>query len=201
MKLLSVPIFPLTGVIFFPGSSLPLNIFEKKYISMIDYSLSKDKLIGMIQSNENNKLYDIGCIGKINSYEETTDGRYIINLSGKNYFKIVKELSKKNNFRIAEIEILKQNKKYFVDNNIFDRNSFLQKYKTYSNEYNIKIDFTLLNQIESLDLIRFAAMSCPFSSADKQMLLETFDINELGNKMIYLFDFYISNKEKKDRLN
>ena len=97
MKKIVLPIFPLNGVIFFPNSNLPLNIFEERYLEMIDFSLSSNRLIGMIQTDINNKLYKIGCIGKINSFYETKDGRYIINLIGKNYFSITKQMSSLKN--------------------------------------------------------------------------------------------------------
>ena len=79
---MEIPIFPLNGAVLFPGTSLPLNIFEKRYIEMVDYALSKERCIGMIQSDEKNNLYNIGCIGKIHSFSETTDGRYLISLQG-----------------------------------------------------------------------------------------------------------------------
>ena len=80
-----IPLFPLNGVIFFPNSQLPLNIFEEKYLEMVDYSLSTNRLIEMIQSN-NDKFYQIGCLDKISSFYKTDNNRYVINLSGKKYF-------------------------------------------------------------------------------------------------------------------
>ena len=103
---MEIPIFPLNGAVLFPGTSLPLNIFEKRYIEMVDYALSKERYIGMIQSDKKNKLYNIGCIGKIHSFSETTDGRYLISLQGTNCFKIKKELEKKYKFRLVEAEKL-----------------------------------------------------------------------------------------------
>ena len=103
---MEIPIFPLNGAVLFPGTSLPLNIFEKRYIQMVDYALSKERCIGMIQSDEKNKLYNIGCIGKIHSFSETTDGRYLISLQGTNCFKVKKELEKKYKFRLVEAEML-----------------------------------------------------------------------------------------------
>ena len=91
---MEIPIFPLNGAVLFPGTSLPLNIFEKRYIEMVDYALSKERCIGMIQSDEKDELYNIGCIGKIHSFSETTDGRYLISLQGTNCFKVKKELKK-----------------------------------------------------------------------------------------------------------
>ena len=91
MNYLSVPIFPLNGVILFPKTNLPLNIFEKRYLKMVDYSLRNNKLIGMIQTRVGDELYSIGCIGKINSFNETEDGRYLISLVGQSFFKVIKE--------------------------------------------------------------------------------------------------------------
>ena len=102
---MEIPIFPLNGAVLFPGTSLPLNIFEKRYLEMVDYALSKKRCIGMIQSDKKNKLYNIGCIGKIHSFSETTDGRYLISLQGTNCFKVKKELEKKiSNFISTGIE-------------------------------------------------------------------------------------------------
>ena len=76
---------------YFQEQALPLNIFESRYIEMVDYSLARNRFIGMIQKNENNELYKIGCIGKIHSFSETNDGRYLISLQGTNCFKVRKE--------------------------------------------------------------------------------------------------------------
>ena len=101
-----IPLFPLSGVIFFPETNLPLNIFEQRYLEMIDFALKSNRLIGMIQNDKNNKLYSIGCVGKLNSFSETDDGRYVINLIGKNYFRISKKLPKTYKFITAEIDII-----------------------------------------------------------------------------------------------
>ena len=89
-----IPVFPLAGAVLLPEGNLPLNIFEKRYIAMVDYALANKKLIGMIQTNakDNNKLYNIGCLGKITSYSETDDNRYLINLRGVSKFKIINEI-------------------------------------------------------------------------------------------------------------
>ena len=80
---LNIPIFPLNGAILFPGSNLPLNIFENRYLKMVDYAMQNDRKIGMIQEIESSKkLYNVGCVGKITSFSETQDNRYIINLNG-----------------------------------------------------------------------------------------------------------------------
>ena len=103
---MELPIFPLNGAVLFPGASLPLNIFEKRYLEMIDYSLARERLIGMIQTKDNDDLYNVGCIGKIHSFSETNDGRYLISLQGTKCFKVKKELEKKYNFRIISATII-----------------------------------------------------------------------------------------------
>ena len=202
MNKLAIPLFPLNGVIFFPKSNLPLNIFEERYLEMIDFALSSNRLIGMIQTDNNEKLYKIGCIGKISSFHETNDGKYIINLIGKNYFTIKKEFPTSKKFRIADVEI-KNTKNQNTKNNLndFDKNLLLNKYKNYIENLNIEIDFNLINQIKNEELIKFIAMSCQFSTADKQMLLETYNLSDLANKLISLFEFYQHTKNKKNFLN
>jgi len=195
-----VPIFPLNGAIFFPETNLPLNIFEERYIKMIDFALGKNKLIGMIQTKDNGDLYRLGCIGRINSFNETEGGRYIINLRGENYFSIVKEVPSNHKFRLVESVFennnIDQDKTFELKN--FNKELFLEKYRPYVNNINPSIDFDLINKIEPATLIKFIAMSCPFSSADKQMLLETLNLNDLAQKLITLFEYY-SSAEKNER--
>ena len=96
-----IPVFPLSNFIIFPKTSVPLNIFEPRYIEMIDDVMKGDRIIGMIQPKKNEgvipNLYDIGCAGKISSFDETEDGRYLIVVKGISRFKIVKEIETKKN--------------------------------------------------------------------------------------------------------
>ena len=102
---LKLPVFPLNGAILFPGANLPLNIFEDRYLDMVDYAMSSDRKIGMIQEIEKTKkLYEIGCIGKITNFSETKDNRYIINLEGISHFKKIKEIETQKIFRILLVE-------------------------------------------------------------------------------------------------
>ena len=126
---MELPIFPLNGAVLFPGTNLPLNIFENRYIDMVDYALARNREIGMIQSDDNNDLYKVGCVGKINSFNETNDGRYLISLQGTNCFKIIKEIKVDYSFRLVDTELIKkieENKSVLKDEN---RKKILQKYK------------------------------------------------------------------------
>ena len=103
-----IPVFPLSNFIFFPKTTVPLNIFEKRYLEMINDSMSGNRIIGMIQPKEKNKqeptLYQIGCAGKITSFNETEDGRYLIALSGISRFKILEEIKSDNLYRKCKVD-------------------------------------------------------------------------------------------------
>lgn len=200
---LNIPIFPLNNVILFPKTNLPLNIFEKRYLDMINFAFSTNKKIGMIQSNNINELYKIGCIGKIISYEETSDGRYLINLIGEDYFLVLNELKTANKFRSVKAKIYKpiniKSKKFEIEKNTKD--IIIKKYFIFSKLLNQKLEIDFLSKIDNETLIKFIAMSSPFTVAEKQMLLETYDLKSLMKKILTLFDYYSANEESKESIN
>lgn len=197
---MELPIFPLNGAVLFPGTNLPLNIFEKRYIEMVDYALSKERYIGMIQSDEKDNLYNIGCIGKIHSFSETTDGRYLISLQGTNCFKIKKELQKSYNFRLIKAEILnfKEDKNYIDEN---EKNILLQKYSKYIKVKNIDLNIGEIQNIDINQIIKFIAMISPFSDIEKQVLLETKNLNEFYNKLSSILELEIVEDNNSKILN
>ena len=193
----NLPIFPLNGTILFPETNLPLNIFEQRYLNMVDFALSTNKKFGMIQSKENGSLYNIGCIGKIISYEETSDGRYLINILGEKYFEVVNEKKIKNLFRTVEA------KEFFPDKSLNKtqineqtKHSLIQKYINFVKSSKYEVDFNFLEKIEPMALIKFIAMAAPFGAAEKQMLLETYQSDILASKLITLFDYYTTSNNK-----
>ncbi len=198
---MELPIFPLNGAILFPETSLPLNIFEKRYLDMIDYALSKNRSIGMIQENENKKLYEIGCVGKINSFNETNDGRYLISLYGSNYFKVKNETNKKFKFRIVNAEILKNKTNGSFSFSDEKKDLLLQRYLEYINFKKIKMDLTEIKNIDVSQLIKFITMISPFDDIDKQALLETFDINNLYDKLITILEIETFEKTNQKKIN
>ena len=107
-----IPIFPLNGALLLPNGNLPLNIFEPKYISMVDFAMKNEKVIGMIQenpnSNEKNEFYTVGCLGRINQYHETEDGRYLINLNGIIRYKYYQEEKTEEHFRKIRVNYNKK---------------------------------------------------------------------------------------------
>ena len=193
----NLPIFPLNGTILFPETNLPLNIFEQRYLDMVDFALSTNKKFGMIQSKENGSLYNIGCIGKIISYEETSDGRYLINILGEKYFEVLNEKKIKNLFRTVAAKEFIPNKNLSKSQiNEKTKHSLIQKYINFVKSSKYEVDFNFLEKIEPLALIKFIAMAAPFGAAEKQMLLETYQSDILASKLITLFDYYTTSNSK-----
>ena len=196
-----IPVFPLNGAVLFPKTNLPLNIFEDRYIAMIDYALSKDRLIGMIQLRNSGEFFNIGCLGKITSFNETNDGRYLINLEGISCFVLKKELSKQHNFRIVEVMILENNTK--KNHKLKDelKNKILDSYKRYIKEKNININLSEIINIKTEQLAKFIAMISPFDDIDKQMLLETIETKAFCEKLLSILEIEIANVNKEKIFN
>lgn len=187
------PVFPLNGAILFPGTNLPLNIFEEKYIQMINYSLSNNRLIGMIQKKENGNFYNIGCLGKITNFTETQDGRYQVNLQGLNRFYFKKIIKKNYKFVIIDTEIL--NTKNNIRNSI-DKYKLLSSFKKFLKVK--KIDFNTA-EFEGLDSYSLAKIICVISPLDyliKQMLLEFDNDDDLCKNLLSVLEIEMQNSEK-----
>ena len=123
---IKIPVFPLRNAIFFPETNLPLNIFEPRYLKMVEKAIKSDGVIGMIQSKEvDGEVFKVGCLGKINDHKKTGDGRILINLYGLSRFKIDKEVNNNEPFREFQVnyDFFKNdtNNKYLVEENIFKK--------------------------------------------------------------------------------
>ena len=199
----TIPIFPLNGVLLLPGGNLPLNIFEPRYIEMIDYAFKHEKLIGMIQNknNDSEDLFDTGCIGKISSYTETEDNRYIINLSGFSRFKILKEVKIDQKFRMCEVDFSEEKYFFEFDKTNFNKDSFIKKVNSYLSDNGMATDIESVTKIDDKSLITMVAMVCPFDASEKQMLLESKNIDDLLSILISLMDFSKSNIYQSKSIN
>ena len=192
-----IPVFPLSNFIIFPKTTVPLNIFEPRYIEMIDDAMKENRMIGMIQPKKTNKnipeLYDIGCAGKITSFNETEDGRYLILLSGISRFKIVKELETKKLYRKCRINF----GHFFNDLNekdeeikFSDLKLIFNNLKSFYIKQGYKINWKDLEK-QSLDqTINTLAMASPFTLEEKQILLETINIKERKEKLGQILTTY-----------
>tara|TARA_Y100000996_G_scaffold343210_1_gene280795 strand:- start:34 stop:672 length:639 start_codon:yes stop_codon:yes gene_type:complete len=202
-----LPVFPLSNFIIFPKTTVPLNIFEPRYIDMVNDSMKSDKMIGMIQpkklvNNDNNPgLYEVGCVGKITSFRETEDGRFLIELKGLTRFKKIKELKTEKKYRILEVNynnfdqdlIDKKEEIKFSDlklifkdlKSLFEKKGFIINWKALEKQ--------------SLDeTINALAMASPFSLEEKQVLLEAENLDIRKNKIAeilktYTHDIYENN--------
>ena len=194
------PIFPLNGAILFPNTNLPLNIFEERYINMVDYALSHNRLIGMVQIKKNKDLFTIGCLGKITNFNETSDGRYQINLEGINRFKVKKILDNKFKFIIIDGEELDYNNNFKKQTSELST-KLLSNFKNYLNIK--KIDFNT-SEFESLDAHNLAKIICVISPLDhltKQMLLEFNASDELCENLISVLEIEINNLGESSKIN
>ena len=195
----TIPVFPLSNFIFFPKTTVPLNIFEPRYIEMIDDAMKGNRIIGMIQpKNSNHKLpelYNIGCIGKITSFNETEDGRYLIVLVGITRFEIIEELNTKKKYRQCKVNyknfsldlIEKNNEIKFTDLNLIFNNL---------KSLFIKLGYVInWKELENQNLdttINTLAMASPFSLEEKQMLLETNTLSERNKKLEKILKTYVT---------
>lgn len=169
-----LPIFPLGGVLLLPRGQLPLNIFEPRYVAMVDDALRASRLIGMIQPDETGELYKVGCAGRITSYNETADGRYEIVLTGVTRFKIEEELGQKSGYRRANVGWAD-----FKDDLEpmgcldMDRNKLKNLLKDYFHHQGLTCSWDAVDNAGDEKLITSLAMICPFDAHEKQALLET----------------------------
>jgi len=193
------PVFPLNGAILFPGTNLPLNIFEERYIQMVDYALSNNRIIGMIQKKENKDFFKIGCFGKITNFVETEDGRYQINLKGLKRFCYKKIIKNNYKFITVDAEILKNSKNIKLEENTKDEllSSFTKFLKIKKINFNI-------SELKGLDASSLAKIICVISPLDyliKQMLLEFNDDGELCKNLISVLEIEMQNPETKLKVN
>jgi len=200
-----IPVLPLSNFIIFPKTTVPLNIFEPRYIEMIDKSMKTNKLIGMIQpKNTNNSkinlpvLHEIGCLGKITSFKETDDARYMIDLKGIVRFKISKELKTNKQYRECEVDYetyLNDLNKKKEDLNFSDLELIFKDFKSLFEKRGFIINWKALEKQSLDETINALAMASPFSLEEKQVLLEAISLNVRKNKIAeilstYTFDVY-----------
>jgi len=192
-----IPVFPLSNFIIFPKTTVPLNIFEPRYIEMIDDAMKENRMIGMIQPKNSNQnipaLYNVGCVGKITSFNETEDGRYLILLSGISRFKIIKELETKKTYRQFTIDF-----EDFLDDlnekneeiKFSDLELIFNNLKSFFIKQGYKINWKDLEK-QSLDqTINTLAMASPFSLEEKQVLLEAINIYDRKEKLNQILSTY-----------
>ena len=197
---MNFPVFPLNGAILFPNTNLPLNIFEERYINMVDYALSHSRLIGMIQMKKNKNLFTIGCLGKITNFTETSDGRYQINLEGLNRFKVKKILDNKHKFIMIDAEKLDYNNNFKKQTSELSK-KLLSNFKIYLNIKKIKFNTSEFESLDALNLAKIICVISPLDHLTKQMLLEFDSSDELCENLISVLEIEINNFGKSSKIN
>ena len=194
-----IPVFPLSNFIIFPKTTVPLNIFEPRYIDMINDSMKSDKIIGMIQprnsSDENNNpdLHEIGCIGKITSFRESEDGRYLIELKGLIRFFNISEIKTDKKYRILNVkydEFLDDLSEKDKELNFSDLELIFKSLKSLFEKKGFIINWKALEKQSLDEIINALSMASPFSLEEKQVLLEAKDLNVRKNKISEILSTY-----------
>ena len=194
-----IPVFPLSNFIIFPKTSVPLNIFEPRYIDMIDDAMKSNKFIGMIQPKKSEKnlivpqLHQIGCLGKISSFKETDDGRYLIELKGLIRFRIINEINSDKKYRECEVDFesfqkdLNEKKE---DLNFQDLEIIFKDLKSLFEKKGFIINWRALEQQSLNEIINALAMASPFTLEEKQVLLEAENLNIRKDRIAEILNTY-----------
>ena len=198
-----IPIFPLSNCLLLPKGTISLNIFEPRYLNMTEDAISSNRLIGMIQPKNNYKdepdLYPIGCVGRITHFSELENQKYLIELTGVCRFQLLSNKLTSKNYRIANIDFKEFSfdlEYYKIELNSSLKNSFLSSLKNYFASQKIEADWKIIEKAPINVLVNSLAQSCPFNKEEKQMLLESKDLDDLTNIMITLFKIYSAGEIK-----
>ena len=188
-----IPIFPLSGVIYFPKTNLPLNIFEQRYLNLVNDAYSKNKLMGMVQSkNTNNSIYNIGCLGKISDYKKSKDGRVLINLTGITRFEILDEKINdklyrefKVNYKNLEKDIIQK------EEGKISSSKLMEKSKIFFKRNGLLLNWKEFEKLDQAQMVNTLAMISPVTNEEKQKLLETISLEEKIKTLENIVNFYL----------
>ena len=202
-----LPVFPLSNFIIFPRTTVPLNIFEPRYLDMVNDSMKSDKMIGMIQpktninKDNNPELHQVGCVGKITSFKETEDGRYLIELKGLTRFDKIEEIKSEKKYRILKVSYENFSQDLINKNNeikFSDLELIFKDLKALFEKKGFIINWKALEKQSLDETINALAMASPFTLEEKQILLEAENLDLRKNKIseilrTYTFDIYENN--------
>ena len=184
--------FPLSGVIYFPKTNLPLNIFEQRYLNLVNDAYSKDKLMGMVQSKkESESVYQIGCLGKISDYQKSKDGRILINLTGISRFKIVEEISNNKLYREFKVDYKDFNEDINESSNLIDTRSLMESAKFFFKRNGLLLNWKEFEKLDQFQKINTLAMIAPITNEEKQKLLEAISFKNKVKTLESIMSFYL----------
>tara|TARA_B100001248_G_scaffold73964_1_gene52816 strand:- start:292 stop:909 length:618 start_codon:yes stop_codon:yes gene_type:complete len=195
-----IPVFPLSGVIYFPKTNLPLNIFEQRYLNLVNDAYKKDKLMGMVQSKkENDTVYEIGCLGQISDYQKSKDGRILINLTGISRFKILKEVSNNKLYREFEVGYESFVKDVESGHNEVNANELMEKAKTFFKRNGLLLNWREFEKLDHSQKINTLAMIAPITNEEKQKLLEAISLENKIKALESIISFYLHETSESNR--
>ena len=195
----SLALFPLSGALLLPGSQLPLNVFEPRYLAMVDDALAGNRLIGMIQpafdaaeaDDPHPKLCKAGCIGRITSFAETGDGRCLMTLTGVARFRMLDELSTATPYRQAKIAPFLGDLQV-EDDSMVDRKALLHAFKAFLDDNKLEADWENIERASNMTLVNSMSMMSPYGPAEKQALLEAPDLKSRAETLIAITEISLA---------
>ena len=197
----TVPVFPLSAALLLPGTRMPLNIFEPRYLQMIDEALAGARVIGMIQprldgamrSDGEPEICAVGCVGRITSFSETGDGRYLISLQGICRFRVAEELPVRTPFRQCRIMPFATDlKDDSAEADEVDRPALLKAFRDYLEANNLEADWQSVSRAENSILVNALSMMAPYGAAEKQALLEAPDLRTRAETLIAITEMALA---------
>ena len=196
-----IPVFPLPAALLLPRAELPLNIFEPRYVAMIDSVLAGERVIGMIQPDEDKapiavgpSLCRVGCAGRLTSVAETGDGRYMVTLTGIARFEIIDEIVAPTLFRQCRVSAAAFTDDFAstADESRVDRSSVLKTFREYLDAHHLEADWESVTRASNETLINTLAMMAPFGTAEKQALLEAPDLHARAETLVALTEMSLA---------
>jgi uncharacterized protein len=187
-----IPIFPLSGVIYFPKTNLPLNIFEQRYLNLVNDAYNKDKLMGMIQSNkESESVYRVGCLGKISDYQKSKDGRVFINLTGLTRFEILDEVENNKLYREFKVNYKKFETDLSTKYSEAETTNLIEKAKIFFRRCGLLLNWKEFDKLDCIQKINTLAMISPVTNEEKQKILETVGLDDKIKTLENIIHFYL----------
>jgi uncharacterized protein len=187
-----IPVFPLSGVIYFPKTNLPLNVFEQRYLNLVNDAYDKNKLMGMVQSKKmNDSVYKVGCLGKINDYQKSKDGRVLINLTGITRFEILDEIVNDKLYREFKVNYKNFEEDLFEKKIEIKPLNYMEKTKTFFKRSGLLLNWKEFEKLDQVQKINTLAMISPVTNEEKQKLLEAVSLEEKIETLENIIDFYL----------
>ncbi|KQT87439.1 LON peptidase substrate-binding domain-containing protein [Aurantimonas sp. Leaf443] len=203
----TIPVFPLSGALLLPGGQMPLNIFEPRYLAMIDEAIRGDRLIGMIQPRLDGalrpdgepELCAVGCVGRITSFAESGDGRYVVNLTGVVRFRVLEELESREPFRVCRIASFVADLDLGLGAGEVDRDSLLTAFRDYLEANQLEADWESVSRSSTETLVNVLCMMiAPNGPAEKQALLEAPDLRTRAETLVAITEISLAREAGED---